>query len=430
MAKIVDPDNLNNGTEVIYNTTNKTIQLAIAGNLTTDGVTGQCVYSFCREQWKTSSTLIKYPFPLYPIDGPSGTQYHLENGWTWYDTTTTDLIKDAGWALKNSSGDSLEEWMNITSLGGFNNSADKAWYIQVEDKTTSNTVTNTTYSGRVNQAIKIYGDSTHGNFDYRDYFKIFLRGQAEKYVEYDLLTNQALSSLTYKKYSLPLSNSPDTLKVTHTDSEIEQSPYTNITMTYESPSVSRNVGGSDYNFDYLWDGDNKTPEQIYEKQMYLLRQATDIDSGSGDIQGKIQSGIFDGAMMKFEGDTLHVQGYVDNLSDTYSDRVVFYDDTGTPRIPTVINTFKFTVNPSVTGYEYHIYSVDAIGSLNGAVELQGKETAASDNYTYSYVYSSDTPIAVQLLFTGSLDYVESDTYYTLTNTNKDVIINLEKDLNN
>lgn len=431
MAKIIDPDNLNNGTEVIYNTTNKTIQLVKTGNLSDDGVTGRCVYSFTREQWKTNSTLIKYPFPLEPIDGPSGEQFHLVDGWTWYDTTTTGLLRDVGWALKDASGTSEEEWMNISSLGSFDSASDNAYYIQVNDKTTTNVAINTTLSGKINQAIKIYGDATHGNFDYRDYFKIFLREEAKKYAEYDLLNAQALSSLTYKKYSLPLSNSSDSLKVTHTDSEVAQAPYTNINMTYENPSVSRNVGGSDYNFDYLWDGDNKSPEQIYEKQMYLLRQSTDIDSGATDIQGKLQSGIFDGgAMMKFEGDTLHIQGYIDNLSATYSNRVIFYDDTGTARYPTVLNTFKFTVNPSITGYEYRIYSVTAIGSLAGAVNLQGLESATQDNYTYTYAYSTDTPIAVQLLFTGSNDYVENVSYYTLSNVNQEVTINLVKDINN
>lgn len=53
MAKITDPDLLNQGTEVVFDATNKTIQLLVAGNISTDGVTGQALFSFCKEEWKT-----------------------------------------------------------------------------------------------------------------------------------------------------------------------------------------------------------------------------------------------------------------------------------------------------------------------------------------------------------------------------------------
>ena len=49
MALIIDPDYLNLGTEVTVDTTNKTIKLNMAGNLTQDGVTLQALYSFLKE---------------------------------------------------------------------------------------------------------------------------------------------------------------------------------------------------------------------------------------------------------------------------------------------------------------------------------------------------------------------------------------------
>ena len=51
MALITDPDLLAQGTEVVFDTANKTIQLVKAGDLTDDGITLQAVYSFCKEQW-------------------------------------------------------------------------------------------------------------------------------------------------------------------------------------------------------------------------------------------------------------------------------------------------------------------------------------------------------------------------------------------
>lgn len=92
-------------------------------------------------------------------------------------------------------------------------------------------------------------------------------------------------------------------------------------------------------------------------------------------------------------------------------------------------TFKFTLNPSLTSYEWRIYEVTAIGSMSGAVEKDGEETATADNQTYSYSYSSDQPIAVQIINQPDNDYEESVTYYTLGNSSQDVSILLKKDDN-
>ncbi len=168
MAKIIDPDDLNQSTEIIFDTTAKTIQLLVAGNLSNDGVAIQCIYSFSKEEWKTDSTLIKHPFPLKPIDGPSGTQFNLGDGWSWADATTTGLIRDGGWALKDGAGVSMEEWMNVTSLGS---ATGTAYYTQGD----ADSPTDIDLANEVNQAIQIYGDSSHGDFDYRGDFVIFAR---------------------------------------------------------------------------------------------------------------------------------------------------------------------------------------------------------------------------------------------------------------
>lgn len=92
--------------------------------------------------------------------------------------------------------------------------------------------------------------------------------------------------------------------------------------------------------------------------------------------------------------------------------------------------FKFTVNPSIIDYEYRIYSVTALGSLVGSVELQGLETALLDNYTYTYTFTTADPIAVQIISQPDHDYEESTNYYSLSPTNQSVIIELKPDINN
>jgi len=420
MALITDPDDLNQATEIIFDTSMLTIQLLVAGNLSNDGVDLKCVYSFSREEWKSDASLVKYPFPILPIDGPSGTQFNLISGWTWKDATTTGLIRGGGWAVKDSGGLSKEEWMNVTGLGGFKESTDQAYYTQ-GDLANPTDILN---AGLVNQAIKIYGDASNGNFDYRDNFNIFLREEAKSYEYYDLITAQNITALTYKKYAVPLENSTD-LKVTHTDAEVETTPYTSIDITYHSPSVARTVASVSRDFDKIIEGDNKTLEQIYEKIMYLQRQSTDIDEGSGTVRGDTSDLI-----SWFIGDTLHIKGYIDNLSASYSNRVVFYDDNGIARVPTILNAFDFSISPSIIGYEWRLYYVTAVGSLVGAVEQDGEETATSDSQSFSYTYSSDQAIAVQIITQPNSDYIENISYYTISNSNQSVIINLMKDDNN
>ena len=63
MAKIIDPDLLAQATEVTITPITKLIKLNLAGDLSTDGVTLQCLYSFLKEEWKDDASLIKYDFP-------------------------------------------------------------------------------------------------------------------------------------------------------------------------------------------------------------------------------------------------------------------------------------------------------------------------------------------------------------------------------
>ena len=93
-------------------------------------------------------------------------------------------------------------------------------------------------------------------------------------------------------------------------------------------------------------------------------------------------------------------------------------------------SFTFTLSPSITAYEWRIYEVTALGSMAGAVEVDGEESATVDNQTYNYGYSVDQPIAVQILPQPDSDYEESITYYNLIDANQSVTINLTPDINN
>ena len=320
MAKIVDPTDITQTTDVVFDTTAKTIEIKASGSITgIDGVTLQCIYSFCKEEWKTDSELIKFPFPLIAI---TAEQFELFNGWNWADEASKQYLRDGGWAVKNSSGLSTEEYMNLTTLGSFNTSSDKAYYLQATD------VLATVYSAEVNQAILIYDSGT--TTDYRDNFKIYLREQAKIYDFYDLMSEQNLSELTYKKYALPLSNSVD-LKITHDDSTIGSStPYTDMSITYYGAAVQRDIGGTDYDFKIIIDGANGTAEQIYEFVQYQLRLDDDIDASGGSVTGKTAE-----ELLLFIGDTLRTTGpdgdgvFIDNFLAIDTNRLEFTESGGT-----------------------------------------------------------------------------------------------------
>lgn len=377
MAKIVDPDDITPGSEVVIDPTGKTITLVITGNLSTDGMNLNCLYSYLKIRWKNDTDLIKFAFPMISI---TSEQFELINGWDFGDTTTRELIRDGGWSLKDTGGTTQETYMNLTSLGSFNDSAnDRAYYLQ----SITGTPTDMVYAGEVNQAIKIYGDATHGDFDYTTFFQIFLREQGKTYGFYDLIDEQNLTLLENKKYALPLTNASD-LKITHEDSTITgTTPYTGMSITYldgdlfiyitgQSSYVTDNVvqddsgrwyictssgtvvedtisgntgtatwtpftgerqiGSSYYPFSIIIDGNSGTAEQIYEFVQYQLRQPTDIDDGAGTVRGDIAE-----ELLAFIGDTLQTQyttiggTYIDNFLANDTNRLQFYDSTNVQR---------------------------------------------------------------------------------------------------
>ena len=339
MAKIVDPDLLAQGVEVVISpSVSGTIQLVIAGDLDNDGVTLQCLYSFLKEEWRTDTNLIKYPFPIVAITEES---MELVSSWDWADQTTRELIRDGGWALKDN-GTSQEEYMNITTLGSFVDGTDQAYYIQ----TASGIPNDFVYDDAVNEAVKIYGDATHGNIDYRSYFNPLLRERQKTYDNYDLLTEQGLSALTYKKYALPLSNASDAVKITNDDATVSgTAPWNEITVKYYDTPQGKDVDGvATRYFNVIIDagvGQNNTLEQIYERAQYLLRQSYDINDHTTDLV----RGDTAGELLSFVGDTLYTKTaswvwsgalktggvFIDNVAPADINRVEFMDNGGTLR---------------------------------------------------------------------------------------------------
>ncbi len=331
MARVVLPSELRKDIEVVFDTSIFTIELVPFDGINTSniddvggGVTLQALYSFSKQVWKDDPDLIKFPFPFIAI---TGEQFELINGWDFKDSGTKNQIRDAGWALRDAGGTLLEEYMNITSLGLFNDSSvDRAYYLQEDGGIPTPIV----LTGEVNQAIQIF---EAGVFNYRTFFKIYLREAGKIYGFYDLIAEQNITALTFRKFALPLVSAVD-LKIETTDSIISTTaPYTSMSIQYYVAAQNREIGATTYGFNVIIDGASGTAEQIYEFVQWSLRQQVDIDSDLGNVV----RGDTAEELLQFIGDTLRTRSgvYIDNFQPTDTNRLEFTDNIGS------IRTFPF-----------------------------------------------------------------------------------------
>jgi len=379
MAKIVDPDFLNQGTEVTIDATNLTIALHIAGNLSTDGVSLKALYSFIKEEWRYDSTLIPVLFPFTPI---TDEQFELINGWDFADTASELLVRDGGWAV-TQGGTTNKAFFNLTTLGSFQDSgSDTAYYIQAADQTA---VVYTNLTGPVNQAIQYYAGAGYGNYDYSTYFKIFLREQGKTFDSYDLLSEQNLASLTYRKYALPLSNSSDA-NISASDNDIETdtgASYSSIVVTYyASPQTKTGFVQGSGNFHVIIDAGGQARGYVYEKIQYLLRQDADIDSGAGYSYGKTAD-----ELLQFVGSDLYTlltsDGgvFIDNINADDTNNLYFVTDAGTtvyyPYVATGSIAFNDNLQNDADAYFWMFFTTNPSGDYGTANAVIVEDTSDS-----------------------------------------------------
>ena len=342
MALITDPDDLNQGTEITLSTSGKTITLATAGNLSDDGVTGQALYSFLKEEWKNDSSLIPYPFPMVSI---TPEQFEFVEGWVPANDTTRNLIRTAGWREINASDAIEREYMGIISLGNID-ASDTPYYAFSSDTAK----TDFDFSGPINQAIQTFGDSSNGNFDKRgNTLTLYIRAQGKTYGS-ATSTSIGLTALNYIANRFPLAEATDT-NVSASDSDItSNTPYTGMSITYGA--VTRTIGGVSYNFDVVVDGNSGSTKQIYEFVQYKLRQSSDIDDGAGTQVGQLED-----SLMSFSGATLTTGTgvYIDNFAVADRNDLVFTDTGGTARTFPFIATGTISFNANLVSDSDAIY---------------------------------------------------------------------------
>lgn len=248
MALITDPDQLedsaaDDGSQEVYiNTSTKTIKLVTVGNLSTDGVTLKCLYSFLKEEWRTdpnTKNLAAFPFPMTPI---TDEQFELVDGWDFVADASRYLIRTGGWAVRNVAGNVTQMWAGVVGLGDIE-AGDQLYFQQ----SASGAATNFQLTGQVNQAVQILRDddgdgvfAEGSDFDRRSYLKIFVREQAQVYDDSD---NASIGrpALTFQSYGFPISTAVD-LNIAESDVNIAaNAPYTSIVIRYFDQAFTRDV---------------------------------------------------------------------------------------------------------------------------------------------------------------------------------------------
>lgn len=267
MAKVTDHTDLNSGTEFTISLAGKTVQLSVAGNLSSgslNGVTGQALFSALEDYWVSDSNANKYRFPFAMVDGPSASMLELRGGWEFADATSISLVRDCGFSYTSDFAGATKtaEYACFVQAGSINDSADQPYYLLGSDTAP----TDFGVANEFNECIQIYGDASHGNFDKRSAAYLYIREAGDTYGGYDLTTEQELSAVTYRKFLVPMTTEDDPgISV----SSPSGSPYSGMTLTLGA--TTNTINSTLYNFaEGEIDANNGTVQQVYDWFQNLL----------------------------------------------------------------------------------------------------------------------------------------------------------------
>lgn len=155
---------------VFFDTALLEVWLIEQGNLDSTGVIGQAIYSFMMEEWKDDDFLISNAsFPVLAIDTDAGKFIIGQNaagedtGWNWRDDSTVlpairsrKLLRAMGWDEVNSSAVTINRYVNATTLGTFEDSANDLAFYQFGTDTTVDDTVDFDFAGPVDEAVRFF----------------------------------------------------------------------------------------------------------------------------------------------------------------------------------------------------------------------------------------------------------------------------------
>lgn len=194
--------------------------------------------------------------------------------------------------------------------------------------------------------VQVYGDAANGDFDKRTYAKTYCREYGKKYKD-SVLADTGKTATGAFLVNFLISNEDD-LKIQANDAAMTGAPYDGITVSYYSTNQNRLIGGANYPFRIIVDGNGATLEQIYTKIQYMLRQNSDINTAgdAGSVTGKTAA-----SLLSFVGDTLVTSTgvYIDDIQSADSNRIEFYDQNGVKRTNPYTAAGALSFNAALVG---------------------------------------------------------------------------------
>lgn len=361
-------------TNANVNTTTKEFSVSVA-------TTVQNYYSFWIEQWISNSALRNIKFPVSTFGGNS---FSFDDGYEFTNSSLQYLSRD-GFRYFDS-GNVTARYAAILSQGV--STGLQAEYQQAQ----GGSITDAQDTGNVDQVIQIYGDSTHGNFDYTDYLVFKVQGNGFRQAEANIVS--VFGTLEEQFYVTSL-NTLAILNFTTGNLNV-----TGLSITDNSANPVSWDAGDETARDYsltITDTNNNTGENILRWLNYNLSldatfQGKDpfyfpemvIDNGSSyeTIRGILY------------GSTSNVLAgvrVIDGNGDPHRDFTRFQSDDGTYGVPVEIKTVSIT--GITTNSRLRIYNQTTTQeTFNGVIT----GTSYTEEYTEGNNYSQGDLLSIRI----------------------------------
>lgn len=337
---------------------------------TSTASTIQNYYSHMLESWRTEPSLANVAFPIVP-NGPNS--FSLIDGWEFTATSIPYLSRD-GLRYVSTGGTQTAVWAALLSVG--TSEGMQVRYQQSDGGTTGEAAT----TGPIDELIQIYGDSTHGNFDYRGYLK--LKVQADGYDEANadaIATYGTLEDQLYIVGLAPLSNGLATGDPSVTGVTITDHGASPVTWNGKSWSIT------------ITDSGTNSGTAIMRWLRYNFAQGGTFQSKDAfnwhDLV-QVNGSKFKSIRGPIYGDTGASLKGVRVLRGTapHPDFDLMTADDGTTYAPPP--TASVTITGAVTGSRVQLYDMDANEELLNS---------ATPPFTWSETYSADREIRLRVM---------------------------------
>lgn len=219
------------------------------------------IYSALIDAFIAQTTLRNTAFKF----AANGTSLYFTDGAEAVNDTHIDLLTGAGGVRYLDATDTVTaEWCGIVTDGI--TAGLQAEYQQQDGSGT----TDANATGDISQQVKIYGDATHGNFDYRSHMVWKAQGNGYREARIDVLAQYSISALEPLSYVLPMTTNAIS------GLTLGDPSATGITITKETTpqSYDAGTGAKDFSITVLDSGTNSGETILREFNYNFAQDAT------------------------------------------------------------------------------------------------------------------------------------------------------------